>query len=271
MDNYQPIKIINVTKFLVLVAVLTFFIGCSMTGHLEKRVLILEKDYKLRKKTGDLPKDRLAIISARLDQTIEKLQIMRGLIEEVKYDLERDINTLKESLDERQERIKKAETVLKTNGKSIVKIERYLNLDTSKNYELKKSTAKRTKNVSKVREIYDKALKAFDNGEIETARKGFQNVIDNFPKSSHADNAQFWIGEIFFRAKWYEKAILEYQKVIENYPKGNKVQAAFLKQGLAFFNIEDKDNARLILTELVKKYPKSKEANIAKRKLREIR
>jgi len=83
-----------------------------------------------------------------------------------------------------------------------------------------------------------------------------------------ADNAQFWIGEIYYNQKWYEKAILEYQKVIENYPNGNKVQSALLKQGFSFFNLGDKANARLIFTELIKKYPKSNEAEIAKKKLK---
>jgi tol-pal system protein YbgF len=92
--------------------------------------------------------------------------------------------------------------------------------------------------------------------------------LKRYPKSDNADNAQFWIGEIYYRQKWYETAILEYQKVIENYPKGNKVQASLLKQGFAFFNLEDTANARLILMELVRKYPKSNEAVIAREKLK---
>ena len=54
-------------------------------------------------------------------------------------------------------------------------------------------------------------------------------MIQNHPKSSNADNAQFWIGETYYKEKWYEKAILEYQKVIEKYPSGNKAPAALLK------------------------------------------
>ena len=103
---------------------------------------------------------------------------------------------------------------------------------------------------------------------LAAAKKYFQEVIQRYPKSENADNAQFWIGEIYYREKWYEKAILEYQKVIEKYPDGNKVPAALLKQGLAFHNIGDKANSRHILEELVKKYPKSNEAKIAREKLK---
>ena len=95
-------------------------------------------------------------------------------------------------------------------------------------------------------------------------------LIQRFPKSERADNSQFWIGEIYYREKWYEKAILEYQKVIEKYPKGNKVPASLLKQGFAFSNLGDKSNSRLILEELIKKYPNSNEAKIAKDKVKEL-
>ena len=102
------------------------------------------------------------------------------------------------------------------------------------------------------------------------ARRIFEKFIARYPKPKNADNAQFWIGEIYYRDKWYEKAILEYQKVIEIYPDGNKVPASLLKQGLAFFNIGDKVNARLILEELMRKYPKTNEANVASKKLQSM-
>jgi tol-pal system protein YbgF len=118
--------------------------------------------------------------------------------------------------------------------------------------------------------IYKPAKGAFDAGKNEEARRGFAKLIEKFPKSQHADNAQFWIGETYYQEKWFEKAILEYQKVIENYPKGNKVPAALLKQGLAFQKIGDTANARLILKELIKKYPQTSEGSIAKQKLKEF-
>jgi tol-pal system protein YbgF len=117
-------------------------------------------------------------------------------------------------------------------------------------------------------EIYSAAKEAFDQSDYEGARRGFEAFLAAYPQSGNADNAQFWIGETYYREKWYEKAILEYQKVIETYPQGNKVKAALLKQGLSFFNIDDKANARLILKELISKYPRSEEAELAEKKLK---
>ncbi len=115
--------------------------------------------------------------------------------------------------------------------------------------------------------LYVAAKTAFDQGKMENARKGFEKMIEAYPQSKQADNAQFWIGETYYSEKWYEKAILEYQKVIENYPSGNKIPAAMLKQGLSFLNIGETDNARLLLKELVAKHPNTDEAGIAKKKL----
>jgi tol-pal system protein YbgF len=117
-------------------------------------------------------------------------------------------------------------------------------------------------------ELYQAAKTAFDREDYGAARKKFQTFLDKYPSSDNADNAQFWIGESYYREKQYEKAILEYQKVIENYPKGNKVAASLLKQGFAFYNLGDKTNSRLILEELIRKQPNSNEAKIAAEKLK---
>lgn len=119
-------------------------------------------------------------------------------------------------------------------------------------------------------ELYEEGKKAFEAGESENAKKLFQIYLEKYPKSKEADNAQFWLAEIFFRDKWYEKAILEYQKVIENYPKGNKVADALWKQGLAFLNLNEKVNAKLIWEELVKKFPGSSQAQLASQKLKSL-
>jgi tol-pal system protein YbgF len=116
-------------------------------------------------------------------------------------------------------------------------------------------------------ELYALAKQAFDRGAYQEARDGFQKLLLEYPDAKHADSAQFWVGETFYRQKEYEQAILEYQTVIEKYPAGNKVRAALLKQGFAFVGIGDRANARLILQELIEKYPNSSEAKIARQKI----
>ncbi len=116
-------------------------------------------------------------------------------------------------------------------------------------------------------ELYMISKQTFDSGDYKSAREGFETLLKHYPDSQFADNAQFWIGDSYYRENDYRKAIVEYTKVIRNYPDGNKVRNALLKQAFSFYNLGDKENAKLILEDLVNKYPNSGEAAIATRKL----
>jgi TolA-binding protein len=58
---------------------------------------------------------------------------------------------------------------------------------------------------------------------------------------------------------------------VDKYPRGEKAPDAMYKQGLSFLSLKDKTNARILLDLVPKKYPKSKAAEMAKKKLKEIR
>jgi tol-pal system protein YbgF len=203
----------------------------------------------------------------------EEMQRFRGLLEENQYDTQQKIGALATTEATQKERWTKVEESIQISLDRIVRLEQYLGMEPSEKLaplgsekaEPSKPKAKKTPD-----ELYAAAKQQFDRGEYEAAREQFQAFLDQHPKSKQADNAQFWLGEVFYREKWYEKAILEYQKVIENYPKGDKIRGALLKQGFSFLNLDDKSNARLILRELIRKYPDSNEAEIAKKKLKTL-
>ncbi|MEA3415261.1 MAG: tol-pal system protein YbgF [Thermodesulfobacteriota bacterium] len=258
--------------------------------NLEQRNIKLEKDsaqlkylmqeyIKKQEVKEHCHRTRSADMHVMLDGLREEIQILNGKLEETEYLLKRKIVALEDVEAKRKNILDKIEKKSTLNHDRIVNIQEYLNLESSrpdskikavgKTDPLRQSTL--ADSGGSENKVYGSAKQAFDQGDFEAAREEFQRIIKQYPKSRHADNAQFWIGEIYYREKWYEKAILEYQKVIEKYPKGNKVPASLLKQGFAFLNLGEKANARLILNELVAKHPKSNEAKIAKQKLKRLK
>jgi tol-pal system protein YbgF len=199
-----------------------------------------------------------------------EIQSLRGKVEETEHSISQQESSSQKTGGEQISRLDRVESVSQKNEDRLYRIEQYLNLESTSKPPPKPAAASKTPQSQTEEALYRSAKQAFDNADYEGAREQFEAFLKKYPKSQIADNAQFWIGETYYREKWYEKAILEYQKVIENYPKGNKVQASLLKQGLAFFNLGDKSNSRLILKELVKKYPNSNEAKIARQKLKDI-
>ncbi len=221
-------------------------------------------------------RNQSASLRVQLDAVREETMILRGKLEEIEFLLQRERKEVGESDKLRKVQLDRMREDLQAANSRIAQIERYLDLSTAavigSGQPAKPAAPARTgtKALSE-NEIYQLAKQAFDKGEYDSAREGFQELIKRYPKSKNADNAQFWIGEIYYREKWYEKAIVEYQKVVESYPKGNKIRSALLKQGYAFANIGDTANASLILKDLIRRYPDSNEATIAKRKLKQLK
>lgn len=221
----------------------------------------------LRTKYAGLNADMAALqqdvrgLSGRLDEISHQLQRKTG-------DYETGAKTAQARIDELSLRVAKLE-------QRSTEFERYLNLDASDSSTGAAENTSEGKSAGKAKadtaaELYAAAKKTYDSGQTEKARRQFEHFLKTFPDSKNADNAQFWIGESYYREKWYEKAILEYQTVIEKYPKGNKVPAAMLKQGMAFLQIGDKSNASLVWKELTKKFSGSNEAKIASIKLKDL-
>jgi tol-pal system protein YbgF len=229
---------------------------------------------KNREATEQALRQQSATTRAQIDELREEMRVLTGRIEELEHSVrqQRPVSeTSDKPLDDRLARLEEAGY---QTSQRLARIEQVLKLEPmvigSKAESRIKPEGPAAKAPSEA-ELYNKAKQTFDQGNMAGARKGFEELIINYPNSQNADNAQFWIGETFFREKQYEKAILEYQKVIEKYPKGNKVPAALLKQGYAFQGLGDKVNSRLIFEELVRKHPNTSEAKAASDKLKEMR
>ncbi|MBW2018648.1 MAG: tol-pal system protein YbgF [Deltaproteobacteria bacterium] len=282
---------------LLMITVLISSGGCALQQDLvvlNDRVIALEQKVSkaeadrasLRSEVAHYHEDQLnadeawrsrhAELHALVNDIRDEMRQLRGELEKGQYNARKGILGLAELKGRREEHWKSLEKSVQNSLDRIVRIEQYLGMEPSEKLVSSDTDITGTKKEQHAvaetpEDLYARAKQCFDQGEYEDARELFRSFLKQYPKSNQADNAQFWLGEIYYREKWYEKAILEYQKVIENYPKGNKTLSALLKQGFAFLNLGDKANARLILKELIRKYPDSNEANIAKKKLKMLK
>ena len=243
-------------------------LNSNLSSSLSSR---LSADEERRKKRDLEIRGQAARTGAELDRLREEIELLRGKLEVLEHQVVKKMGTSDDIEQKRKLETQRLEAQVVATDQKIDRILQYLNLDATVETGVKKPEDVSTVVSLTDQEVYNMARRAFDEGKLEAARQGFEELLKNYPKSSQADNAQFWIGETYYREKWFEKAILEYQKVIENYPRGNKVPASRLKQGFAFSNLGDNANSRIILQELIKKHPHSNEAKIAGKKLKKIK
>ena len=225
-----------------------------------------------RQKQSDLNEMRelFAGQDAEFYELRSELQDLKGSYEETGYQFQQRFDALEDDMGMLDKKLQKHAESLDVHDKRISRLEEFMGMEPTARFEaLAQSKFPEKTDLGKLSkdELYASAKQAYDNGDFQSALQGFELFLEKFSDSDRADNARFWIGEIYFAEQWYERAILEYEKVIKNYPDGNKVAGAYLKQGFSFEKIGENANARLILNELLEKFPDSNEAKIAKKKL----
>lgn len=269
----------------ILYIILPFFMilcgGCALQSdviYIDDRVDVLEqklsKQSRVSGGTEKVLRAEYARLNNQFDSLHEKLNLIEGRFDEIEFNL----NSQKEAVEALKAQHKKLASVSENSLLRLKNLETYTGYEPSSDAAGPKPGKAETVPgklavpvSSEVKKddviLYEKAREALKKNQLKTARELFTRLMIEFPASNRADNAQFGVGESYYKGKMYKKAILAYQKVIETFPKGNKVPDAYFKQGLAFAELGEIENARIVLEDLIRKFPESNNAGWAKKKL----
>ena len=134
-------------------------------------------------------------------------------------------------------------------------------------------------------QAYQAASLDLTKGNYPLAVSAFRDFVRRFPDSPLADQAQYGVGEAYFRMgqaslgrgetdkarSELEQSVQEFRRVVLNYPKGGKVPGALYKEALALIELKQNRLAELRLQYLLDNFPQSEEAPLARERLASIR
>lgn len=250
----------------------------ALEEKISKQMDQLDQMLEKREKQDNKLRELFAGQDAEFYQLRNEVRQLSGRFEESEHRVSRKLKDLSTTLEAHREKLTSLSKTVELNDTRISRLAAYLGIESDEKLDAAVDTQKEKDGGGKseprkdlpAEKLYAFAKKSFDQKNYETARDAFEKFLETYPDSDKADNARFWIGEVYFNEQWYEKAILEYQSVMDNYPKGNKVPAAYLKQGIAFQELDETGNAKLVLKELIRKFPDTNEADIARKKINQI-
>lgn len=118
---------------------------------------------------------------------------------------------------------------------------------------------------------FNLAYNDYLKGRYELAINGFHRFLEEFPSTSLAPNAHYWVGEAYYSSKDFVHATQAFEKVVAVYPRSEKVAPALFKLGVIAGESGDTRRARDYLKRVIEEFSTSDEAKLAKHKLAEIR
>jgi len=115
--------------------------------------------------------------------------------------------------------------------------------------------------------VYQTAFGLLKDSQYDRAIQAFQQFLFNYPNSSLADNAQYWLGEAYYVNRSFPEAQSAFQKVVDKYPQSRKIPDALLKIGYCRYEMKLWEPAKAVLEQVVSKYPDAPAAKLAQERL----
>ena len=121
------------------------------------------------------------------------------------------------------------------------------------------------------KEAYQAAFDTLKEGRYKEAKTELEAFLQQYPNSTFAGNAQYWLGEAHYVTRNFDQGVIEFQKVMQVYPGSNKIPDAMLKLGYTYYELGQFDQAKTVLQDLRTQYPDETAARLATKRLDRIR
>lgn len=118
---------------------------------------------------------------------------------------------------------------------------------------------------------YDAASSLFRRNDFASAAETFRAFLKNFPQSTLAPNATYWIGICQANLKDYKGALATQDGLLARYPQSPKAPDALLAIAAVHSELGDGGSARNTLEDIIARYPASEAAGKARTRLAAIR
>ncbi|HUQ48119.1 MAG TPA: tetratricopeptide repeat protein [Gemmatimonadaceae bacterium] len=117
-------------------------------------------------------------------------------------------------------------------------------------------------------ELFQIGRDQLTRGGNSAARAAFSDLLQRFPDSELAADAQFYIAEAFAAEGSAAPADSAYATVIARYPASSRAPTSLYKRAFLAQSAGRTTAARRLYNDLIRKYPNSDEAELARERLR---
>ncbi len=213
-------------------------------NKLKEDVLILQRKVYHDKNDTTAPEASVSNFQIRLGEYDELIRNINGKVENIEYRL----NQLEKKLDGFDKDIE-------------LRFEQFKNhlADGSASLPVTPSSVKPVQKApegTNSTELYNRARLMLDSNKYKEAEETFSQFLATFPQDKLAGNAQYWLGEVYYKQQDFAKAAITFYDGYNNYPGGTKAPDCLLKFGLSMKALGKKEEACKTFIEIPKTFLK---------------
>ncbi len=103
--------------------------------------------------------------------------------------------------------------------------------------------------------------------DTQAAIPALEQFVQNYPQSSFRPNAHYWLGQIFYNERKWQKASTHFKMLYSQFSTSNKVSDATLKLGIIAKNLGDNVKAREYFTVVIENHANTTSAKLAQEQI----
>ena len=111
-------------------------------------------------------------------------------------------------------------------------------------------------------EVYNSAINALENDDLENAKKLLDYFLTNFPDAERIPLVLFWLGEISFIEGNIEDSFRYFLELVTNYQDHWRAPQSHKRLGDIYLSKDDIDNAKAKYNFVLKNYPNNSVSSI---------
>ncbi|MBM4186477.1 MAG: tol-pal system protein YbgF [Gemmatimonadetes bacterium] len=118
-------------------------------------------------------------------------------------------------------------------------------------------------------QMFQGALELHRRGSPATARRAFQDFLQQYPAHPYVADALHFLGETF-EAATPDSAVVSWNAVVTRFPQSPRAPESLFKIGVLASKQGDKAAAKAAFDRLIKTYPRSEAAELARERLKDL-
>lgn len=117
--------------------------------------------------------------------------------------------------------------------------------------------------------LYESGVEMLGRGNIGTARRAFEQIVNEFPNHPLAPDAQYQLAETYLQDNPpdRDRALQELERVVQRYPDSPRAPAALYRAGVVAEERGDRSRAMQYYNRVIGAYPGSDEERLARARL----